>query len=286
MDVTYHGIDTGLIEVGDDLVGRILESAADSPGLADDDVVTVASKVVSIAEGRVVDLETVDVSPGANRIAEIAGLDEREVELVLRESKLVGSIPVGDVIPPHLIERARETEQAGAVVEETPSLLLTIRNGRLCTNAGVDQSNSPPGTATLLPDDPDESARRIRKGLQERGEVDVAVVLTDSEASHRGGTVDVAIGCAGIDPSDRDFGSTDLYETPTLGGVDLIGDEIAAGAALLSGQTDQRVPVVIVRGLEYEAGDGFESDVDLVQNALLPTFVQSLRVRIAEHLPM
>ncbi|MFA9516144.1 coenzyme F420-0:L-glutamate ligase [Halopenitus sp. H-Gu1] len=285
VEVTYYGVDTGLFEGGEDLVGRILENVDDPPRLEDGDVV-VSSKVVSLAEERHVDLESISVSPRAERIAERAGLDEKEAELVLRESTVVGAIPVADLAADHLMEQTTHEEGADQAIEDLPSLLVTVRNGRLCTNAGVDLSNSPEGMATLLPSDPNASARRIREALQERADVDVAVILTDSEVSHRGGSVDIAIGCSGIKPIDRNFGASDLYDNPKLGGVDLIADEIAAGAVLLTGQAAERTPVVIVRGLEYDSGDGIEPDAEFLRDAIVPTLAQSIRVKLAERVPV
>lgn len=284
-EVTYYGIDTGLFEGGEDLTGRILENLGDPPGLKDGDVV-VASKVVSLAEDRHVDLDSISISPRARRVADRTGIDERETELILRESTIVGAIPVGDLAAEHLLEQAAHEEGAKQAVEEVPSLLVTVRNGRLCTNAGVDLSNTPEGTATLLPSDPNASARRIREAIKERADVEVAVVLTDSEVSHLGGSVDVAIGCSGINPVDRKLGAADLYDNPKLGGVDLIADEIAAGAVLLTGQAAERTPVVIVRGLDYDTGEGVGPDAAVVRNAIVPTVVESIRVKLAERVPL
>lgn len=281
-EIAYYGVDTGLFEGGEDLVGRILESTEGSPELADGDIVVVSSKVVSLAEEQYADLESVSVSARAERIADRTGIDDREAQLVLDESTVVGAIPVAELAADHLLEQAADDERAERVVEDVPALLVTIRNGRLCTNAGVDLSNSPQGMATLLPGDPNASARRIRNDIKERAGVDVAVVLTDSEVSHRGGSIDIAIGCAGIDPIDRKFGAEDLYGNPKLGGIDLIADEIAAGAVLLSGQAAERTPVVIVRGLEYESGGGIEPDVELVRDAISPMIRESVRVKLAE----
>lgn len=245
-----------------------------------------ASKVVSVAEERLVDLDSVVVSSRAKRIAKQAGVDEREVELVLRESTLVGAIPVADLARGHLREQAAHEESAEEAIEGVPSLLLTVRNGRLCTNAGIDLSNSPEGMATLLPADPDASAHRIRERFAVQAGVDVAVILADSEVNYRGGSVDIAIGCAGIDPIDRNFGAEDLYGNPKLGGVDLVADEIAAGAVLLSGQASERMPVVIVRGLEYETDGELEPNAAFVREALGPTIIESIRVKLAEHVPL
>lgn len=283
--ITFHGIDVGLFEGDEDLVGRIIDGASDTPGLRNGDVLVVASKVVSLAEGRFVDLETVDVSPRARRIGRVTGVDEREMELILRESRLVGAIPVASVAGDHLRAHAADESGADTALAELPSLLVTVRNGRLCTNAGIDLSNSPNGTATLLPSDPNESARRIREELEDRAGVSVAVVVSDSELSYRGGSTDVAIGCSGIDPVDRNFGATDLYGNPKLGGVDLVADELAGAGALVSGQASERLPIVLVRGLAYDDGEGIAPEVGHLRNGFVPTLVQSARVKLAEKLP-
>lgn len=278
----FHGIDIGLVEGATDLVGRILDANAD---LRDGDVLVIASKVVSLAEGRYVHLDDIDPSGRADRIADETGIDPREVELILRDSTVVGAIPIDEIGRDLLETYARDRESADAALETLPSLLLTIRNGRLCTNAGVDLSNSPEGVATLLPADPDASAKRLRAEIRDRADAEVAVLLSDSEVSIRGGSIDVAVGCSGIDPVDRQFGSDDLFGEPTVGGVDLVGDELCSGAALLAGQTDERTPVVLVRGLEYESGQGVGGNADLLRPGLTSTLVHSARVVAAKRLP-
>ncbi|WP_187433070.1 coenzyme F420-0:L-glutamate ligase [Natronococcus pandeyae] len=284
-ELTYHGVDIGLLEGGEDLVELILESTSDSLGLQDDDVLVVSSKVVSLAEERIVDLEGVPVSERAERIADVTGIDPREVELILRESTVLGVIPVAEIAPGRLESYAVSSEAAAEALESLPSLLVTNWNGRLCTNAGIDLSNSPAETATLLPADPNESARQLREEIRERSGTDVAVVIADTEVSHRGGSVDIAIGCAGIDPVDSSFGATDLFGNPKVGGVDLIADELAAGAALLSGQAAERTPVVVVRGLEYEPNGGIETDAELIRSGIWLTFKRTVQVKLAEYVP-
>lgn len=286
-DVTYHGIDIGVLDGGEDLVELILEATGnESPALQDNDILVVSSKVVSLAEERLVDLDRVRVSPQADRIADVTGIDPREVELIRRESTILGSVPVTEVAADRLKAAAVSPEAATEALESLPSLLVTEWNGRLCTNAGIDLSNSPEGTATLLPADPNESARRIRERIRDRSGADVAIVIADSEVSHRGGSVDVAIGCAGIDPVDSKFGATDLFGNPKLGGVDLLADELAAGAALLAGQAAERTPAVLVRGIEPEPNGGIEPDLDLVWEGIWPTLKQSVRVTLAERVPI
>lgn len=218
------------VEEGDDLAEGIADAAARAGGLADRDVVVVAQKVVSKAEGRVRALA--DVQP-SQRAIEIAGEthDPRQVEVVLQESAR--------------IVRAR----GGLVIAET-------RHGFVCASAGVDASNAPAaGTVVLLPLDPDASARRLRERLRELTGCDVGVVVTDSFGRPwRQGTTDVAIGAAGIPVlldlnGLRDRAGYELHAT-----LIAVADEIAGAAELVRGKVDG-LPVAVVRGLELQ-GDG------------------------------
>ena len=212
----------GLPEVreGDDL-GTLIAQAA---RLEDGDIVVVAHKVVSKAEGRVVRLAEVEPSPQARDLAD--GEDPRRLEVILQEStRLVRTRP--------------------------PLVIAETRHGFVCASAGVDASNAPERDAlVLLPLDPDASADRLRGRLQELAARDVAVVVSDSFGrAWRQGTTDVAIGCAGLRPlldlaGERDPTGYGLHAT-----VIAVADEIAAAAELVRGKLD-RVPVAIVRGLE------------------------------------
>jgi len=215
------------IEQGADLGALIAVHAA----LENGDVVVVAQKIVSKAEGRIVRLEDVEPSERARSLAG-GGRDPRESEVVLRETVRV--------------VRSRNS----LVIAET-------RHGFVCASAGVDHSNAPrDGTLVLLPADPDESARRIRETLAQRPGVDVAVIVTDSFGRpFRRGTTDVAIGVAGLAPL------ADLRGTPDRAGRLLrstqvaLADEIAAAADLVRTGKADGLPVVIVRGLAT-AGEG------------------------------
>jgi len=218
----------GLPEIGagDDLAAMIVEAAA----LEDGDVVVVAHKVVSKAEGRVVRLADVEPSGRAQELA--AGeRDPRELEVILGESVRV--------------VRAR-----------APLVIAQTRHGFVCASAGVDHSNAPEaGSVVLLPLDPDASARRIRDGIAERSGRTVAVVVGDSFGRpFRHGTTDVAIGVAGLAPL------LDLRGTTDRGGRELrstqvaVADELAAAADLARTKAGG-VPVVLIRGLA-PAGEG------------------------------
>ena len=220
----------GLPEVrhGDDLAA-LLRAAAGA--LADGDVLVVAHKVVSKAEGRVVALAAVEPGERARALAAEHGKDARVVEVVLRES----------------------TE----IVRSRPGVLICrTRHGFVCANAGVDASNAgAPGELTVLPADPDASARALRRRLRELSGVAPAVVVTDSFGrAWRVGQCDVAIGVAGLAPVDdwrgrRDAGGRELAAT-----VVAVADE-AAAAADLARAKDAGEPAVLVRGLERHVTD-------------------------------
>ena len=218
------------MQEGDDL-GALIAAAVE---VKDADVVVVAQKVVSKAEGRVVRLADVEPSPLARELAEEH--DPRQVETVLRESAR--------------IVRSR----GGFVIAET-------RHGFVCASAGVDASNTPGGgTLVLLPIDPDASAARIRDRLRELTGSVVGVLVTDSFGRPwRQGTTDVAIGAAGLPVlldlrGRRDATGYELRSTQIA-----VADEIAGAAELVMGKTDD-IPAAIVRGLRLE-GDGRARDL-------------------------
>ena len=219
----------GLPEVreGDDLAALIASAAK----LADGDIVVVAHKVVSKAEGRVVRLAEVEASAQARDLA--ADEDPRRLEVILRESARV--------------VRARP-----------PLVIAETRHGFVCASAGVDSSNAPEaGTLVLLPVDPDASAARLRARLRELTGAEIAVIVSDSFGrAWRQGTTDVAIGCAGVEPlldlhGERDATGYELHAT-----VIAVADELAGAAELVRGKLN-RVPAAVVRGFGFEpSGEG------------------------------
>ena len=215
----------GLPEIGegDDLVAMIAESIP----LQDGDVVCVAHKVVSKAEGRVEHLDAVEPSERARELAGLDG-DPRRLELVLREAARV--------------LRARP-----------PLVIAETRHGFVCASAGVDASNAPePDMAVLLPEHPDASAASLRAGLEGRTGRTLGVVVTDTFGrAWRLGIANVAIGAAGIEVL-RDFrGEHDPAGYELHSTVIAVADEIAAAAELVMGKASA-VPVAIVRGLTPE----------------------------------
>jgi coenzyme F420-0:L-glutamate ligase / coenzyme F420-1:gamma-L-glutamate ligase len=219
----------GEIQPGDDLVAAIADAAATTDvALRDGDVLVVTQKIVSKAEGRLVDLETVDPSAFARHWAERWDKDARQVELVLRESASIVRMAPG-----------------GLIISRT-------RRGFVCANAGVDVSNVGGGeVASLLPEDPDASARTIRDGLHERTGTSPAVIVSDSFGRPwRNGIVNVAIGVAGLGPLLDLRGEPDAAGRPMQATIIAVADELASAADLAGGKVDQR-PVVVVRGYAW-----------------------------------
>jgi coenzyme F420-0:L-glutamate ligase/coenzyme F420-1:gamma-L-glutamate ligase len=217
----------GLPEIreGDDLAALIAERAE----LRDGDVLVIAQKAVSKAEGRVVRLAEVEPSDRARELA--ASRDPRQHEVILREAaRLVRTRP--------------------------PLVIAETRHGFVCASAGVDASNAPgPETVVLLPEDPDASAARIRDRLRELAGAEVGVIVSDSFGRPwRQGTTDVAIGAAGIRPLLDLMGVTDAAGYELHATVIAIADELAGAAELVMGKTSG-VPAAVIRGVDA-GGEG------------------------------
>jgi coenzyme F420-0:L-glutamate ligase/coenzyme F420-1:gamma-L-glutamate ligase len=223
-----------LVRPGDDLVSLILASL-ERAGLAlsDGDILVLAQKIVSKAEGRLVNLAKIAPSPQASELALRVEKDPRIVELVLQESKQVLRTRPGTIVAEH-------------------------RLGFVCANAGIDHSNvqGEGGRAEewvlLLPEDPDASASDLRRRLEAASGARLGVLIIDSHGrAWRFGTVGVAIGLAGLP------GLVDLRGLPDLFGYQLritqvgAADELAAAASLVMGQAAEGTPVVHARGFPY-----------------------------------
>ena len=233
MALTIFGV-PGLpeIEAGTDLAGMIASAAAGAGDpLADGDVVVITSKIVSKAEGRTLDLATIEPSPFAKEYAEKWEKDPRVVELVLRESR-------------------RIVRQLG------PVLITETRHGFICANAGVDQSSSGGhDRAVLLPLDPDASARGFRARFGALG-LNVAVIVSDTFGRPwREAQTDVAIGLAGMSPVVSYIGQVDPHGHEFRVQALCAADEMAAAAELVKGNIS-RVPVGVIRGFPWEVDEG------------------------------
>ncbi len=233
-EVRILGI-AGMPEIapGDDIAALILDAlAAQGTALEDGDVLVVTQKIVSKAEGRLVELKTVEPSELAKRFARRWRKDGRQVEVVLREARRIVRMDRG-------------------------VLIVETRHGFVCANAGVDASNTGrPGFVTLLPEDPDASAERIRAEIRRRAGAKVSVIIADSFGRPwREGIDQVALGVAGLLPlrdytGERDPDGYELRVTQVA-----LADELAAAAELVMGKLD-RVPAAIVRGFAAPAGEG------------------------------
>ena len=234
----------GMPEVGpgDDLAAQIVAALRSTPGALPpraDDVLVVTQKVVSKAEGAIVDLTTIEPRAEAVAFAERWDRDARQVELVLREAKRVVRMANGVVI----------TETA---------------HGFVCANGGIDASNVGPGTGsivTLLPADPDASAARIRAEVRAATGVDVPVVISDSFGRPwRFGIVDVAIGVSGLLPLDDLRGTPDHDGRVMKATIRAVADELASAAELTLGKLAGR-PAALVRGAAFSRAEASIRDV-------------------------
>lgn len=228
-----------IVRPGDDLVALIVDAlAAQETPLADDDVVVITSKIVSKSEDRFVDLATITPTTRARTLAVATDKDPRLVELVLRESTGVSRARPGVLIVRH-------------------------RLGFTSSVAGIDHSNVGGGDdlVLLLPVDPDASACRLRAGLEAATGRRLAVVITDTHGRpFRLGNIGVAIGVAGLTPLQDLRGEVDLFGRVLLATEVPLADMVAAAAGLIAGETVERLPVVVLRGLT-PSGDGRGADL-------------------------
>jgi coenzyme F420-0:L-glutamate ligase/coenzyme F420-1:gamma-L-glutamate ligase len=232
---------SGIPEVksGDNLAALVLAAIrTNGIRLQDGDVLVVTQKIVSKAEGCAVNLADVLPSSPARQLAAEVGKDPRLVEIILRESKQV------------------VRKRAGTLIMET-------NHGWICANAGVDRSNVPGDDVVLtLPKNPDASAEKLRQALTAETGARIAVIITDTHGRPwRLGAVNLAIGVAGMQAISDLRGKEDrcgyILHSTTIARA----DELAAAAGLLSGQADEGLPVVLIRGATYEQGPGQAVDM-------------------------
>ncbi|MFQ5871236.1 MAG: coenzyme F420-0:L-glutamate ligase [Candidatus Geothermarchaeales archaeon] len=243
---------TRLVVPGDDVASLILSSLKDSGiQLQDGDILAVTDKIVAVAEGRLRDLGKVTASKEAFRLADQYALEPSFVQLVLDEAdRILGGV-----------ERA----------------LLTVKDGFLLANAGVDHKNAPPGHAVLWPSDASSSAKELREKIEARSGVAVGILVVDSRVNPlRMGTTGLAVAHAGFRPVEDLRGKHDLYGKPLLITYFNVADDLAAAAHMLMGERDERIPLVLMRGapveMVEEAGeDGRISEAEcLIMSNLRP----------------
>ncbi|MCY4231182.1 MAG: coenzyme F420-0:L-glutamate ligase [Alphaproteobacteria bacterium] len=221
-----------MVEPGDDLAGLISEGLERAgTGLKAGDILVVAQKVVSKAEGRYAFPAGTTPSSAAKRLAALTHKDPAHIEILLGETAEVVRHRPGVVVVEH-------------------------RRGYVMANAGIDHSNIEAGRLLLLPCDPDASARALRTALADRWGVAPGIIVSDSFGrAWRVGTCGVAIGVAGLPAIDDRRGAADLFGQPLE--VTIVGqaDEIAAAASILQGQANEATPAVLVRGLDLPEDD-------------------------------
>jgi coenzyme F420-0:L-glutamate ligase/coenzyme F420-1:gamma-L-glutamate ligase len=227
----------GLTGIGEarpgESIGKLIVEACgrQSVKLAGDDILVVAHKIVSKAEGQIVRLDDVAPSPRAVELGRELAKDARLVEVILRESR-------------------RVVRKGGT------ALIVETHHGFICANAGVDASNVGLGQVALLPRDPDASAKKIRAEIVQHAGVAPGVIISDSFGrAWRLGTVDVAVGVAGLNPIKDERGTSDSYGYELRAAVAAVADELAGAAELVMGKKG-RIPVVLIRGYEGKGEDG------------------------------
>lgn len=235
-----HAIQTKLIKPGDDVAKEIVHSLSrDSIKLSRNDVVAIASKAVAVAEGRIVDLNTVTPSSKAVELSAKCNLTSAHVQVIL--------------------------DEAEAVFGYVKKAILCLKHGVLTANAGIDVKNAPRGHVVLWPKDPHLSAARLRRGFRELCGVQVAVIVVDSQLTPlRLGTTGFALGLSGLLPIRDYVAHRDLYGRSISITKQLIVDDLASAAHLLMGEATEKLPAVLIRGFPIRRGDDASSKLTLI----------------------
>jgi coenzyme F420-0:L-glutamate ligase len=226
-----YGIKTPIIKSGDNIVEILVRSMEEIDfELEDGDIIVLAESAVATAESRVIYLADIKPSEKAIALGEQYSIDPREMELILQESdRIIGGIP---------------------------GFVLTLKNGFLSPNAGIDTSNAPEEHVVLLPENPDKSAKEIRRKFEERYNCNIAVVIGDSRTHPlRWGCVGIAIGCSGIGAVEDVRGTKDLYGKLLRVTRKAVADNIVSAAQILMGEANESVPGVVMRNTPVEIKD-------------------------------
>jgi coenzyme F420-0:L-glutamate ligase/coenzyme F420-1:gamma-L-glutamate ligase len=228
----------GLIKEGDNLAKLIVEAAkTQKVNIENGDIIVVAHKIVSKAEGRIIDLKTITPSKFALKASKLLNKDPRLIEVILRESKRIVRMIKGHII-------------------------CETKHGFICANAGVDKSNvEGEDFVALLPKNPDASAEAIRKGIKNLINVDVAVIISDTFGRPwRNGQVNVAIGVSGLTPL-KDYRRTkDMFNFSLKVTVICVADELASAAELVMNKSNG-IPIALIKGYSYVKGEGSFKDL-------------------------
>lgn len=226
-----------LVEEGDDIGELILDSLERQNIMVEDgDIFVIAQSIISKAEGNVIDLEGIRPSEKAKEISKKIDHSPREVEVILQETE-------------------QEIRSDHVFISET-------KHGFVCANAGVDASNVEEGKVTILPDDPDASAKRIKEKIDKKTKSKVSIIISDSWGRpFRLGAIGFAIGIAGIKPLVDLRGQQDAYGRKLETTIISPPDSLAAAASLEMGEADKEIPVVLIKDAPYEKGEGHISEL-------------------------
>ncbi|MHA1227736.1 MAG: coenzyme F420-0:L-glutamate ligase [Candidatus Hodarchaeales archaeon] len=225
-----------IINPGDD-IAKVVSEELRKVSLENKDIIVIAHTIISKAENQVYDLSKVKASDFAKYIAELQEKDPRKIEVVLKESN----------------EIVRMNDRV---------LITATKHGFICANSGVDKSNTPGDTVISLPKDPDKSARDIKDQIKSDLGKDVAVIISDTFGRpFRVGTVNFAIGIAGMSPLVDLKGEKDLFGYELRSTIVARADEVAAAAGIVMGQANEGTPVIVVRGLQFKSSEGNIKDI-------------------------
>lgn len=231
-EIILRGIKTPLIEPEDDLVTIILDSIENMEdfGVKDKDVLVLSSSVISTTFGNIIEMDEVEASERAREISGETGLDEKFVEIIIRESDEILNI--------------------------SGECILTLKDEMLRVNAGVDRSNVPAGKALLLPEDPEEAAADLRGEFEDRTGKEIGLIVSDSHVHPlRRGTTGQVLGSSGLKEALDFRDQKDLYGRRLKITFQGVGDQLASAAQLVMGEADEMIPAAIIRGAEAPFSD-------------------------------
>jgi coenzyme F420-0:L-glutamate ligase/coenzyme F420-1:gamma-L-glutamate ligase len=228
-----------IIKQKDNLVKIILSSLEQMKlKIQDKDILIIAQTIISRIEGRVRNLNDITPTQEASKIANSINnsKDPRLITLILKEAKAV---------------------LRTAVIEKVGKIIVETNLGFICADAGIDASNTPNNAVSLLPLDPDKSAAEIRAQIFQETGRDAAIIISDTHGRpFRRGAINVAIGVAGIKEIQDYRGQTDLFGYQLQKTIIAIADELASAAELIMGEADEGMPIILIRGYDYEVRDG------------------------------
>jgi coenzyme F420-0:L-glutamate ligase len=235
-----YALKTNMVKTGDNIVDVVLEAIKNANlALEDNDIIALASKIIAHAEGRIVRLDNVKPSKEAEKLAKKYSLQPELAELILHEAdKIYGGV-----------EKA----------------ILTLKNGVLAANAGIDNKNAPAGHAILWPKDPKKSAKEIRDEIENRTSKKVGVLIVDSSLIPlRIGTVGLALAITGFKPIKDHRGKKDIFGRQIVITRHAIADDLACVAHFLMGEASERIPIVLIRGAQVEFDEGVYGGADMM----------------------